>query len=161
MSNDSFKKIILKLFFLFVTLFNLIIFESKVYAANDYCYYPSLTNIELVINSVPAWNLHAVNYDSSLNFTKLNYTPSHSLNTALTRFPHFCHLPADFQLIYKNQPTFSCAHLIISFLQKKNIWHQSADDAPSFNKYCWSLFSQIVTTLLPFDLMLHDQVNDH
>jgi hypothetical protein len=131
MSNNSLKNFIIKFFFIFVTLFNLFIFESNGYSNYDYCYYPGITSIELVVHSFPTYNLQSFKYDSSLKFKKLNYTPFNCVSFALTGLPILFYSHSYTPPILNNQHTFSPQHHIISFLQKKNIWHQSSDDDPS------------------------------
>lgn len=135
MINNRIKNLILKFFFIVILIINLIKLERGIYSPSNYCYYPNLTNIELVVHSYPTYNLESFKYNSSLELKNVNVPYNFenlTINILILLFTthYFIHQ------FSKNQQVYSTNQQILSILHTKNIWHQSSDDEPPHNNYC-------------------------
>lgn len=138
MNSKNIKVFIFKLFFIVISFIYFIKLENEIYPHYDYCYFPHLTNIEIVVNSHPPYNLQSYknphllklknSEHRSFDFDKLKI--NRTTYTLQTRFS--IHSLLNFQLRY------SPNRQILSILQKKNIWHQSSDDDPFYSNHCRS-----------------------
>jgi len=135
MKNMNIKKIGFNFFFILITFIHVIKFESDVYSAVDFFYYPNLPTIELVHQPKTNYNLQELNNlssSNSLTFKKVasNFFQSiaHKYLFKLSPFYIIQHFP-DEQVV--SSPT----HKILTFLQNKNR-SQSSDDDPFPGYWC-------------------------
>ena len=128
MKNRNFNKISFNLFFILITFFHVIKFESEVYSVVDYFHYPNLPTVELVVHPKLIYNLkdfENLSPSNSITFKKdaSNYfqSLSHKYLFKLSQFSLVQQFPDE-------QVNCSPTHKIITFLQKKHLSHSSEDD---------------------------------
>ena len=114
---------IIKLLLLFIAFIQVIRFEANYGTYSDYCFYPDITNIELVINVQTNTNnfeyektCHNDNHYSNIYPLNLNKYFLGNFNDLINHQIKF--------LEYNYTPN----HQITQFLQKSNIWHQSSTE---------------------------------
>jgi len=136
MKNTNIKKFSFNLFLISITFFHVIKFESEVYSAVDFNYYPNLPSIELVVQSLPKYNLQSVKNLSPCNPLTFKKHTSNFFQSTAHKYLFKLSCFSLIQQFPDEQIACSPTNQIISILQKKNLWHSSDDEFPVFFNRC-------------------------
>jgi hypothetical protein len=128
MENTNFKKFGLNFFLISITFFHVIKFESEVYSAVDYNFYPNLPTIELVVHPSPKYNLQSVKNLSQNNQLTFEKNSFNFFQTIAQKYLFKLSCFSLIQQISNEQLNCSPTNRIITLLQKNNHWHSSDND---------------------------------
>lgn len=130
------KKQTINIAFIFIVLINVIKVEAEAYSISDCWYYPNVHTIELVVNSLPKYDLQKVKNLDSYNPINFDKIPTNFFLIAAHNF--FFNL--SFHILIQPFPSeqFTCSPIykIITFLQKKNFLNSTDDEHPAFLNWC-------------------------
>ena len=135
MHNKQQINFILRIFFLFVTLFYLVKQESKTNNRADYSFYSEKTYSGFVIDSNHNPTLPIYTYYFSGIYQNIT-NPINDISYALNQSTLKVSLHYLFVYCHDLSPVFLPKTQIIRILHKKNICHKSSDDKPASFVFC-------------------------